>query len=86
MSKTHPRVPIIGSTPVARTYTKMAFFRGVYPIILQPVQTIEEMLEQVQIEISRSAFIKTGEQIVVISGYPVGEINLPNFAMLYTIK
>ncbi len=86
MSKTHPRVPIIGSTPVARTFTKMAFFRGVYPIILQPVQTIEEMLEQVQKEISRSAFIKSGQQIVVIAGYPVGEINLPNFAMLYTIK
>jgi pyruvate kinase len=86
MSKTHPKVPIIGSTPNARVYSKMSFFRGVIPIIIKPVHSIEEMLEQVQKELSKSSFIKTGQQLVVIAGYPVGEINLPNFAMLYTMK
>jgi pyruvate kinase len=86
MSKTHPAVQIIGCTPNTRTYSKMSFFRGVVPIIVAQVNSIEEMLEQVQKELSSNEYVKPGQQIVMIAGYPVGEINLPNFAMLYKFK
>ena len=86
MSKTHPSVHIIGCTPNKRTYSKMSFFRGVVPIIVAQVNSIEEMLGQVQKELSSVDHIKPGQQIVMIAGYPVGEINLPNFAMLYKFK
>ena len=64
----------------------MSFFRGVVPIMVAQVNSIEEMLEQVQKELSSIEYVKPGQQIVMIAGYPVGEINLPNFAMLYKFK
>ena len=86
MSKTHPRVQIFGSTAVHRTYTKMAFFRGVTPFSIQPFVTIEKMLEQVQIDLSQLAEFEAGQQVVIIASYPFNEIHMPNIAMLYTIK
>lgn len=85
MSKAMPRVPILGLTPEERAYTRMSFYWGVFPYLVPYAHTIEEMLSHVDTAMIASTPIKPGQQVVVISGYPVGAMRLPNLALLYTV-
>lgn len=85
MSKSNPRVPILGFTPNEDTYRKMALYWGVYPHLTQFSNSFEEMLAHVESAMIASTPIKPGQQVVVISGFPVGAMRLPNLALLYTV-
>ncbi|TAK12495.1 MAG: pyruvate kinase [Anaerolineae bacterium] len=85
MSKALPRVPILGFTPETRAYQRMAFYWGVFPYQIPYATTIEEMLAHVDSAMVAYTPIKPGQQVVVISGFPVGAMRLPNFALLYTV-
>jgi len=43
------------------------------------------MIEIVEAGILSSTSINPGQQVVVISGFPVGAMRPPNFALLHTI-
>lgn len=85
MSKAFPRVPILGLTPEARTYNRMALYWGVYPILVDLSHTVDEMLASIEVTTMNMAALKPGQQVVVISGYPVGAMRPPNLVMLYTV-
>jgi pyruvate kinase len=85
MSKASPKAPIIGFTPNERTYRRMTLFRGVFPHRIPFAQTMEEMLGHVNMAMKEVTPIKFGQQVVVITGFPVGEKRPPNLALLYTL-
>ncbi|MEK6222538.1 MAG: pyruvate kinase [Chloroflexota bacterium] len=85
MSKALPRVPILGFTPKERAYFRMSFFWGVFPYLVPYADTLEAMLAHVDTAMIASTPIKPGQQVVVISGFPVGAMRLPNLALLYTV-
>lgn len=85
MSKALPRVPILGFTPEERAYHRMSFYWGVFPYLVPYADRLEAMLEHVDSAMISSTPIKPGQQVVVISGYPVGAMRLPNLALLYTV-
>jgi pyruvate kinase len=85
MSKANPRVPILGFTHIDTTYRKMAFYWGVYPHLIPFSNSFEEMLSHVENSIVSSTPIRSGQQVVVISGFPVSAMRLPNLALLYTV-
>jgi len=85
MSKALPRVPILGFTPDERAYHRMAFYWGVFPYLVPNASSLEEMLAHVDTAMVASTPIKPGQQVVVISGFPVGNMRLPNLALLYTV-
>ena len=58
---------------------------GLYPYMIPMVNTIAEMLVHVDTTMVASSPIKDGEQVVVISGFPVATHRLPNLALLHTI-
>jgi len=86
MSKAKPRVPILSFTPEEKTYLKMGFYWGVTPLLVPHANSIETMIKHVETAISTSTDLKPGQQVIVISGFPVGEFRKPNLALLYTIK
>jgi len=86
MSKAKPRVPILAFTPEEKTYLKMGFYWGVTPLLVPHANSIETMIKHVETAISTSTDLKPGQQVIVISGFPVGEFRKPNLALLYTIK
>jgi pyruvate kinase len=63
----------------------MSLYRGVYPHLTQFSNSFEEMLSHVESAMIASTPIKPGQQVVVISGFPVGAMRLPNLALLYTV-
>jgi pyruvate kinase len=85
MSKAFPRVPIFGFTPEQSTYNRMAMYWGVFPYLIDLSFTIEDMLASLEETMLAETSVKPGEQVVVISGFPIGELRPPNMAMLYTI-
>jgi pyruvate kinase len=85
MSKASPKAPIIGFTPNERTYRRMTLYRGVFPHRIPFAHTMEEMLGHVNMAMKEVTPIKSGQQVVVITGFPVGEKRPPNLALLYTL-
>lgn len=86
MSKTKPPVPIYAFTPEISTYHWLGIAWGVTPLLVPHADTLETMIRHVETAISSSTPITVGNQVVVISGFPVGEFGKPNLTLLYTIR
>lgn len=86
MSKTKPSVPIYAFTPETRTYQWLGICRGVTALRVPHADTLETMVTHVETALTAATDIKKGEQVVVISGFPVGKFTAPNLALLYTLK
>jgi pyruvate kinase len=85
MAKTRPKVPILAFTPEEKTYRRLALVWGVQPHIVPFVKTFEEMFGCVESALRGSGMVKVGQQVVLVCGYPLGEMPIPNVAMLHTI-
>lgn len=85
MSKARPRVPILAFTPERTTYQQLGLLWGVTPYLVPFATTVETMLAHVETAIMAASDLSPGQQVVMISGFPVGAMREPNFALLYTI-
>jgi len=79
-------VPIIAFTPHERTYNRMALLWGVTPHQVPTTTTMEGMISTVEKTLLSTRSIEPGEQVVIISGYPLDEESPPNFALLHTVR
>jgi len=86
MSKARPNVPILAFTPEERTYQMMAMLWGVTPLLVPYADTLETMITHVDTAITTTTGLQPGQQVVLISGFPVGISRKPNLALLYTLK
>jgi pyruvate kinase len=84
-AKTHPRVSILAFTPDEFTYRRLAFLWGVIPYLVPFSNTVEDMLLQVDAAMLRAGKIKSGQQVVLLCGFPVGAMRAPNMALLHTV-
>jgi len=85
MSKTRPGVPILAFTPDNNAYNRLAMYWGVIPHQVPHVDTIEGMLRVVEQAIISSHPIETGQQVVLICGFPVSKVRPTNLAILHTV-
>ena len=58
---------------------------GVRPQQVAFSNTLEEMLDHVDYELTKSNVVKPGDQVVLVCGFPVGAIRPPNMALLHTV-
>lgn len=86
MSKVRPRVPILAFTPDRTTYQRLAMLWGVFSYLVPFADSVEEMLESVEKVMLASSSLRPGQQFILISGFPVGEMCAPNLALLHTIR
>ncbi len=85
MSKARPRVPILAFTPELRTYQRLNMMWGVLPFFVPYASTVEGMITHLEAAIVSSTQIQPGQQVIVITGCPVGARIPPNFALLHRI-
>jgi pyruvate kinase len=83
ISKIRPVVPILGFTPEPETYRRLAFYWGVRPQLVPYVDSLEQMIRHVDAALTTT--VRSGEQVVLICGYPVGAMRPPNMALLHTV-
>ncbi len=85
ISKIRPRVPIMAFTPSPETCRRLAFLWGVNPHQVPFANSLEEMLSYVDSALMRSEAVQSGEQVVLVCGFPVGAVRPPNMALLHTV-
>lgn len=85
MSKARPKVPVLAFTPDERTLRRLVLYWGVTPFLVPFSSSVESMLTHVDNAIVASTPVRAGQQIVMISGFPVGARRPPNFAVLHTV-
>jgi pyruvate kinase len=85
MSKIRPRVPIMAFTPDQGTYQRLSFLWGVSPQRVEFANSLEEMLDLVDAALMRSDVVQSGDQVVLVCGFPVGAVRPPNMALLHTV-
>jgi pyruvate kinase len=85
MSKTRPNVPILAFTPEQVTYPRLCMLWGVKPYLVPHATSIEAMLADVENTMRTKYSIESGQQFVLICGYPVDEVRPTNLALLHTV-
>jgi len=85
LSKIRPRVMIRAFTADTITYHQLAFLWGVSPHLVPFVNTLEEMIHHVDEALMRTEEMQTGDQVVLVCGFPVDAVRPPNMALLHTI-
>lgn len=84
MSKARPSKQILAFTPEPDTFNQLAFLWGVQPHLVNYANTMDDMLSDVDAALLKSG-IQSGQQVVLICGYPVGAQRPPNMALLHTV-
>lgn len=84
MSKARPSKRILAFTPQNATFNQLAFLWGVEPHLIKYANTLDDMLSDVDAALLKSG-IQSGQQVVLICGYPIGEQRPPNMALLHTV-
>ena len=84
MSKARPTKPILAFTPDETTYHSLAFQWGIQPRLGKYARTIEQMIMDVDASLLQSG-IQSGQQVVLVCGFPVGAMRPPNMALLHTV-
>jgi len=85
MSKVHPQVPIMAFTPYKEVFNLVNLYWGVTPVIIPFTESLEEIVQRIDELLQEKHGLKLGEQVVVITGFPLPAIHLPNLALLHTI-
>jgi pyruvate kinase len=86
MAKSRPCVPILAFTPEESTFRRLALAWGVQPHIVPFVDTVEEMLLCVETALRDSRTVKAGQQVVLVCGFPIGEMRPPNMVLLHSVE
>jgi pyruvate kinase len=85
MSKMRPKVPIYAFTPSLQVHHRLAALWGVEAVLVPLGKTLKEMVNTADKIFIGDKIVQKGNQVVVISGFPVGAIRPPNMALLHTI-
>ncbi|MRS03598.1 pyruvate kinase, partial [bacterium] len=85
MSKSRPRVPILACTPIEGTYNLLSMYWGVIPLVVPHASTLEEMVRYVDVALNMRPNLEPGQQVVLISGFPLDAMRPPNLALLHTV-
>jgi pyruvate kinase len=84
MSKARPAKRILAFTPTQETCNQLAFLWGVLPHLTRYANSLDDMISDVDAALLQSG-IQSGQQVVLVCGYPVGAQLPPNMALLHTV-
>lgn len=65
-----PDVPILGLTPVERTYNQLSLIWGVVPALAPQTDTYVQMFEHARQEILKRGLARAGDRVLVTAGVP----------------
>ena len=83
ISRFRPPVPIYAFTPFEESARQLSMIYGVTPIVVPNVGSTDEMLIQMDQVLQRLGYIRPNDQIVFVSGQPIGEPGSTNMLKLH---
>ncbi len=81
ISKYRPDASIVAFTPAEVPQRRMALYRGVVPRLLVEVDTIDEMIREVDRALTRLSLAKPGDPVLLLCGAPM-QVHPPSNTML----
>lgn len=85
MSKARARVPILAFTPTKDVLGRLTLLWGISPHFVSMSSTLREMVNKADNRLISSGWLQDGQQVVVISGFPVSAVRPSNMALLHTV-
>ncbi len=85
ISRFRPPTPIYAFTPFEEVARQMALIYGVVPIVAPNAGSTDEMLELMENELQRRGLIKPNDQVVFVSGQPIGQPGSTNMLKLHRV-
>ncbi|PWI58053.1 pyruvate kinase [Sulfoacidibacillus thermotolerans] len=85
VSKHRPQSAIIAVTPHAAVARRLTLCWGVYPVLVKPTRSTDEMLAVAVDGALASGIVSSGDLIVITAGVPVGEAGTTNLLKIHTI-
>jgi len=85
LSKARPGVPIVAFTPVEETYRRLSLAWGLTPHHVPWADNVEQMIAHVETALKAKEGVQPGQQVVIVSGFPVRDFPMPNMAMLHKV-
>ncbi len=86
VSHVRPPLFILVGTGTKRVQRQLNLSWGVVPFILEPCQSIEELVERSIVYIKKNKIAKVGDKMVVVAGEPVGHAGTVNLVEVREIK
>lgn len=85
VSKFRPRAPIIAYTPGGDVRRRMSIYWGVYPKLLRPLSSTDEMIREVERSLLSERLARKGDRIVITASTPILGYGKTNLLKLHTI-
>jgi pyruvate kinase len=85
ISRFRPPVPIYAFTPYEEAARQLSMIYGVVPIVVPNAGSTDEMLMQMDHELQRRGYIKANDQVVFVSGQPIGQPGSTNMLKLHRV-
>lgn len=86
MSKVRPIVPILAFTPDKNVLRQLQMNWGVQPHLVPYATSFEPMIEFVEAAMREVTPMHAGQQVIIITGFPIGEWRPANILLLHTIE
>ena len=72
MSKFRPSVDIVAPTPSKKTYNQLALEWGVYPILVDNISNLDELINVCLADADKNGYVDKGDKVVISAGVPAG--------------
>lgn len=86
IAKFRPATPIIAFSPNEATVRMLALSWGVWPVLIQNLSSVDELLDFAPLYLKAHAMAKPGETAVVTAGVPVGRAGMTNMIKVVEIE
>lgn len=86
ISRYRPYSPIIGCTPLRKSFYQLGLLWGVMPVIINEETDTEELFANAMKAVQQSGYIKQGELAVITAGVPLGVSGTTNLIRVITAE
>ncbi|MHB0998788.1 MAG: pyruvate kinase [Armatimonadota bacterium] len=85
VSKYRPSAPIIAAPTMPSTSRQLALSWGVYPVLVAPSRSTDDMIQEAVEGAARAGLVKDGDTIVLTAGIPAGVPGRTNLIKVHTV-
>jgi len=85
LARYRPAEPILALSDSPENVGKMMLSFGCYPMVVQTIKTVDEIIKTVRTVTHDNQIIKAGEKVVITAGMPFGTAPETNFILVETL-
>jgi pyruvate kinase len=78
ISRFRPAMPVIAVTSKAETEKRLCLSWGVFPLIIEEMKKVDQMLEVVKAMAVQRGYLTSGDRVVITAGTPLGTMGATN--------